>query len=406
MMNLIPSILKDNTNFRLLFLSGVLSQLGGFITDTAVSLHLYRLTGKDAFFLGLARGANVFSFFIGNIFGGALGVKHAKNKILIFCEVIRIPITLLLLLLKDPYLIILTTASIGFFTGIFSPSKRSLSNDLVKKEEIDLAQSVNSTSMAFIHLVAPMSAAILFDKIGFDNILYLDVLSYLLGTLLLAKISMALTDREPALIDPKEATNLQLIFEGFQQTVKDPVIRSIFFNGVTSGFVVGFLISLLLPYVDNLYPNGEQAYGILLSLFGCGGLLGGSLFIKLRNKINYGKIIFGTHALESVLLIIWLQIEHLYLSSILFFFWGIFVFTRLTSQFSFISNKREEILHTRLFSGVELSFMLPNVFGSIFAGILIKYFTVNIILSYVGILFIGVTLARFLFGETRELLKN
>jgi DHA3 family macrolide efflux protein-like MFS transporter len=405
-MSFVPSILRNNLNFRLLFLSGVLSQLGGFITDTAVSLHLYRLTNKDAFFLGLARGVNVFSFFLGNIFGGALGVKYPKNKILIFCELIRIPITLLLLVLNNPYLIILVTASIGFFTGIFSPSKKSLSNDLVKKEEIDLAQSVNSTSMAFIHLVAPMSAAILFDKIGFDNILYLDIISYIIGTLLLAKISMALTDREPVMIDPKEATNLQLIFEGFQQTVKDPVIRSIFLNGVTSGFVVGFLISLLLPYTDGLYANGEQAYGILLSLFGCGGLLGGFLFIKLRDKINYGKIIFGTHALESILLVIWLQIDHLYLSSILFFFWGVFVFTRITSQFSFISNKRDEILHTRLFSGVELSFMLPNVFGSIFAGILIKYLPVETILLYVGFLFIGVTLVRFLTGETRELLKN
>lgn len=403
-MTVIPSILIKNRDFKLLFWSGVLSQLGGFITDTAVSLHLYKLTNKNAFYLGIARGANVFSFFLGNIFGGALGVKTSKRKILLFCELIRIPITLLLLIFENPYLIIFSTALIGFFTGIFSPSKKSLSNDVVEKNEIDLAQSINSSSMAFIHLVAPMSAAILYEQLGFDQILYMDVVSYILGFILLFQISQLPKTKEKNQQDGNSGY-LALILEGFQQGYKDKVIRSIYFNGVVSGFIVGFLISLLLPYADKLYPDAEKAYGLLLSLFGLGGIFGGFLFMKLKDRFNYGKIIFRAHAGESLLLIIWLQIQNLYLSSVLFFIWGVFVFTRLTAQFSFISNKREEVLHTRLFSGVELSFMLPNVIGSICASLLINHFTVNYILTFTGFLFIIITFLRYVLKETEELLK-
>lgn len=404
----IPRLLKKNANFRYLFSAGVLSQLGGFVTDTAVSLHLYRITNKEAFYLGIARGINVFAFFLGNIFGGAWGVQYRKKNILIFCEVIRIPITLTLLFVEKPLFIILATGAIGFFTGVFSPSKKSISNDVVEKNEIDMAQSLNSTSMAFIHLVAPMSAAILYDKVGFHNILYMDIASYAVGIFLLLKVSDQFIRKESTQVPGnfEKETSITLIKEGLAFAIKDRAIRSIYLNGVVSGAIVGSLISLLLPYVDIVYGNGEKTYGVLLSLFGLGGVFGGTLFLKLKSKFAYGKIIFSSHFLESLLLIIWLQVRSIYISSLLFFIWGIFVFTRLTAQFSFVSNRRPENLHTRLFSGIELSFMLPNVAGSILAGVLIKYHSAENILTIAGVLFILLTTVRFALKETESLLKE
>lgn len=402
---MIPKTILNNPNFGYLFSAGLLSQLGGFITDTSVALHLYRITDKNAIYLGLVRGINVFAFFLGNLIGGALGVKTSNKKILVFCEIIRIPLTISLLLFSSPAFIVLCTGLIGFFTGIFSPIKKSYSNVLVGKEEIDSAQSLNSTSMAFVHLVAPMAAALLYDHIGFDFIIGFDIVTYLLGIILLFKIIEQPNQNELS-NSHKDQKSIELIKEGIKFTFNDGSIRCIFFNGVVSGLIVGFLISLLLPYLDTLYDNQESIYGILLSLFGLGGLIGGPLFLKLSKKINTGKVIVVSHLIESLLLLLWLQVENLILASFVFFIWGIMVFTRLTGQFSFVSKYRETAKHTRLFSSIEISFLLPNVLGSFLASFLVNHYSAKSLLTFMGITFIIITAIRLVMKDTKSLIEE
>lgn len=383
----------------------MLSQLGGFITDTAVALHLYRITDKNAIYLGLVRGINVFAFFLGNLIGGALGVKTSNKKILVFCEIIRIPLTISLLLFSTPVFIVLSTGLIGFFTGIFSPIKKSYSNVLVGKEEIDSAQSLNSTSMAFVHLVAPIAAALLYEHIGFNFIIGFDIVTYFLGIILLIRI-IEQPNQSELVNSHKDQKSLELIKEGISFTFNDASIRCIFFNGVVSGLIVGFLISLLLPYLDTLYENQESIYGILLSLFGLGGLIGGPLFLKLSKKINTGKVIVGSHLIESLLLLLWLQVENLILASSVFFIWGVMVFTRLTGQFSFVSKYRETEKHTRLFSSIEISFLLPNVLGSFLASFLVNHYSAKSLLTFMGITFIIITAIRLVLKDTKSLIEE
>lgn len=402
---MIPKTILNNPNFGYLFSAGLLSQLGGFITDTAVALHLYRITDKNAIYLGLVRGINVFAFFLGNLIGGALGVKTSNKKILVFCEIIRIPLTISLLLFSTPVFIVLSTGLIGFFTGIFSPIKKSYSNVLVGKEEIDSAQSLNSTSMAFVHLVAPIAAALLYEHIGFNFIIGFDIVTYFLGIILLIRI-IEQPNQSELVNSHKDQKSLELIKEGISFTFNDASIRCIFFNGVVSGLIVGFLISLLLPYLDTLYENQESIYGILLSLFGLGGLIGGPLFLKLSKKINTGKVIVGSHLIESLLLLLWLQVENLILASSVFFIWGVMVFTRLTGQFSFVSKYRETEKHTRLFSSIEISFLLPNVLGSFLASFLVNHYSAKSLLTFMGITFIIITAIRLVLKDTKSLIEE
>ena len=398
-MKIFPKLLSDNKDFAKLFYAGCISELGGFLTDTAIALHLYNLTNQNPVFLGIARASYIFFFLIGNLFGGALGNQFSKKKILIFCEAMRIPLSLSLLFLKSPEIIILINAFIGIFTGAFSPSKKSLGNDLVEINQVNLVQSYFSTAMAMFHLIAPMLAAYVYTQFGFNKIIYFDFFSYLIGVFLLIRIA----SKEKLI--KEELGVIQLIKEGLDYSIKNYAMRAVFLNGVISGLSIGFLISLLLPYLDQIFSAPSKMYGTLLSLFGLGGICGGVCFLTLNKYISKGKIIFYLNLVESSILLIWLQVQGPILSSLLFFIWGVFVFARLTAQMSLISNDSPKELQNRLFSVIEVSFMLPNVIGSLLASYLVTIHSAQNILLGVGVFFFLATLIRFPLKETRELLK-
>ncbi|MGB0453385.1 MAG: MFS transporter [Bacteriovoracaceae bacterium] len=396
---MIPALLTKNKNFRKLFIAGLCSELGGFVTETAIVLHLYQISGQDPFYMGLSRGVFILLFFIGSLLGGSLSSKFAIKKILITCELIRIPLTLTLLFFKDPLTVILANSSIAFFTGVFSPNKKSFINLLVKPEETKKAQAIHSTSFAIIHLVAPIIATLLFTKIGFQSIVVFDIISYLLGSFILLSI----------LYEKKKDLTQTSFFETFKRgmhySFKSYPIRAMNLNGLFCGLTVGVLLSMLLPYFETISDKPNEVYGLSISLFGLGGLLGGAAFLYLLKFFKAGKIIFTSVFLENLIFLVWVFQSSEFVSLFLFLCWGLVVFIRVSGQFGLVSEIVESKLQPQVYSAIEVSFMVPNVLGALIAGFLSKTYPPTDILTVTAIFVMVITILRIFVRSTKELVK-
>ncbi|MBT7610414.1 MAG: MFS transporter [Bacteriovoracaceae bacterium] len=396
-----PNVLKL-PNFRRLFLSGFFSEMGSFITETALMLFVFQISGQNKAYLGITRAAFLTFLTLGSILGGPLGQKYNRKKILIFSNLCRIPLMISLIFSSHLILIIAVNSLIAFFTGLYNPSRHTMVNDLVPPKDIPSANSIFSSTMAILHIVGPFVGAFAFTYFnGITEVLSFDLFTYFIGVFLLMKINY----HPPKNINEniEEHNFFTEINNALKLVLKRLDLISLYLNCIVGGLCIGVLIPLLLPFVTEVLHQGQRQYGILLSIFGLGGIVGAISSSKLSQYLKPGKIVTYCICLEAIIMNVWIQVHHYYFSLIVIFIWGVFVFLRLPSQLNYLSLTVETKFLTRAHSLLDLSFVIPNIAGGIFIGYLGNSFTAQKLLEIVGIAFLIMTIPRFFLKEMKAL---
>ena len=127
--------------------------------------------------------------------------------------------------------------------------------------------------MATLHLICPFLGAYLYSFFGgIREIITFDLLTYFLGIGLLSQMFFKQEAREK-----KTQLSSKILKMALASANSRPDIIGILVNTAAAALAVGVLIPLILPFViDNLGGN-ETDYGLMMSLFGVGGILGGLL---------------------------------------------------------------------------------------------------------------------------------
>lgn len=393
-------------SFRSLYIAGLTSELGSFITDTAIMLFVFALSAHDKSTLGITRAVFLFCITIGSLIGGPLGVRFPKRNLLIMSEVLRIPLVISLFFIHHVPFVIIANGMIGFFTGIYNPSRQSLINEIVPENKIKAANSLFGSTMAVLHLVGPLVGASLYSFTKrVDEVLFLDIFTYIIGIYFLLQIKHFNVQHS----EKNNKTFLQNLrydfVEGFRYVKTRPDVFVILSSTVILGFGIGVLIPLLLPYTLEVLGKGETEYGIGISLFGLGGIIGGYLSHKLNNKFPAGKIFAATLILEGLNFFVWLYSTIFWLNCIALIIWGIIVFVRIPSELNYFSTTVDKEFLSRIHSFFDLSFVVPNITAGMFVAWVIQYTsTFNVLLGASIIMMIFIFLQFFTRGM-REILK-
>ncbi len=398
---MLPNILKY-PNFRKLYFAGLFSELGSFVTETALMLAVFEVSGNDKSLLGLARAVFLIMLTIGNLVGGSLGEKYNKRSLLLFSNYIRIPIVASLFFAGNATTYILADGLIAFFTGIYNPTRQSLTNDIVPGEDISKANGLFGSTFAILHIIGPFLGAYLFTHFrGLNEVLSFDLFTYFIGIFLIGSIS------HKKVSSTSESTNvLSDTTDGLKFVFKRKDLFALITTSSSAGFCIGFLIPLFLPYFVEVMGLNERSYGIALSFFGLGGLIGGWLGGVLSKKYYIGRIIIISICLEPIMMLIWLQAKSFPLSCFIIFIWGIIVLVSMTNQLNYVSHKVETKYMTRVFSLIDLSFVAPNIISGILVSIFGKFYTTLEILNFVSILFFIMIFPRLFFKDMRLLLNT
>ena len=141
--NIRNSIRELGVPYRLLFVSGVLSDIGGFSTVTALQVHISKLTGGNASFMGLISVATLLPMIIAAPIGGVWAERGNRRTIMVLNDLIRIPLVLLMATTQSVPLLLLLHAGICACTALFMPSRQSLIPELVPSEHLLFANSLS-----------------------------------------------------------------------------------------------------------------------------------------------------------------------------------------------------------------------------------------------------------------------
>lgn len=398
----LPQVLKLK-NYSRLYYAGFSSELGAFITETALMLLVFELSQKNNAWLGITRAVFLISLTLGSLSGGPLGQIFNRKLILITSYFIRLPAIAAIFFFEDVVFIVLMNAVIAFATGIYNPSRQALINELVPAKHIREANALFGSTMAILHLIGPFVGASLFVYFaGIHEILAFNILTYALGIYLLLKIIY----HPPKPIESNSKSFLFQLNDGLKKMWQREDLRALLTNSLFAGFCVGVLVPLLLPFTTQVLGQPETSYGLLLSFFGLGGLIGGYLSKKLSDSFEAGKIIVVSICMEPILMFLWILAPFFLLNLVVFFFWGMSVFIRIPSQLNYLSESIETDYLTRAHSLLDMSFVVPNILGSIVIGMLGNIYGPKMILSFTATFFFFVIYPRLFTKSVQALYQS
>jgi MFS family permease len=346
--------------YYLLLLASLLSDIGSYTTQTAVTLYVFRLSGQNAVYMGLSTLANLLPYGLASPLGGVLAERYSRKWVMIANDVIRLPLVLLLGATTSLWVILGLQACVSASTAAFTPSRQSILPELVPERHLTLANSLSGGALSLVHVLGPvLGAALYIAGDGLRWAVLLDAFSYVASALLLLAISYR---RRPGA--PSGASMLADVVGGLRYARGAPDLVQLLLLSLAAGAAVGIMMPLLRPFVSEALAGSDATYAQLVGAFGAGGLLGPFAAYLAGRRLGPGRVVLLGCLAEAALMFIWTQVGHPAWSSAILFVWGVIIFAVIPNQHTYLQTTVDPEYLGRTFALLDQCTMLPQILGA------------------------------------------
>ncbi|MGF7430445.1 MFS transporter [Thermoanaerobacterium thermosaccharolyticum] len=333
-------VLLSNSNFMLYIIGYVISGIGTRLTTIAISSKILYLTNSGLSLSATLMLEGIPSFLLG-LFAGNVVDKMRKKNILMILYILFAFTSFGLIFANDMSLIYIISLINGILTSFEYPARSSIVPLLVDKDHLLEANSIRSSLSSINMIVGYSIGGIIVSIFGNDVSFLIDSLTFIIIAILIAFIRIdekAQEDKSENIFDDVSKTINNIVSEikqgiGF---IKDSrIIRQVINLNLLSTLIISMQTPLVYIFVKN-YLGGEKLLaarsGMLFSLAGVGGLIGGILINSIGKKFNNISIMTTVLLFDGITLIAFSNSKIFLLSSILFTFLGVIfvVFETLT----------------------------------------------------------------------------
>jgi DHA3 family macrolide efflux protein-like MFS transporter len=368
------------------FLVGqTVTTFGSMLVQYAIMWHL-TLTTKSGLVLALAA---VFGFLpqaIVSIFAGVWADRVNRKLMIIFSDAAIALATLGLALLMlsgvdDLWLIFAVMAVRSIGSGVQMPAISALLPQLVPGDQLMRVNGINSSVQSSLTILAPVAAAGVYASMSLTGILFIDVVTAVIGVSLLATVKVPTLGRAASSDKPSYFADLK---DGIQYTFNHDLVRWV--------LVIFAIVFLLIVAPSNLSPLmlvrtfGDEVWmlTVLELSFGVGMVLGGALIAIFASKLDRLSTIIGTSIAFGVMAIAMGFTTNLILFYGLFFLIGLTVPAFSTSAFTLLQETVEPERQGRVFGFVGIVMSLAMPIGMAILGPLADVVSVELLLIVTG----------------------
>jgi MFS family permease len=268
-------------DFFLLWAGQSTSVLGDQFYNIAQAWLVLKLTG-DPLALGTVLAVGGVASAIFTAIGGAITDRISPRKVMLISDSIRLCLGAFLALqvftgTLQVWMIYVYSLIGGIVSGVFGPASMSIAPRLVPEEDLQAGNSVMQGSMQLLRFVGPAMAGALiaaFPKanVGVGLAMAFDALTFIAS---IVTLWMMKTGGEVIAHQRSEANVWQSILDGVRYMVKDQFLRTLFALLVVANFAFGGTVLVGVPYLaDTRFPGGAVAFGVIMSGYAGGNLLG------------------------------------------------------------------------------------------------------------------------------------
>ena len=368
------------------FLVGqTVTAFGSFLVQYAIMWHL-TLSTKSGGVLALAA---VFGFLpqaIVSIFAGALADRvNRKMMIIISDSAIALSTlglaALMLSGVKDLWLIFLVMAVRSVGAGVQMPAVSALLPQIVPTEQLMRINGINSTIQSVLGLLAPVAAAAVYAYVSLEAILFIDVVTAIIGLSLLAFVPVPTLERAASADKPSYFTDLK---DGLSYIFGNPLVRWVMAIFAIVFFLIVAPSNLSPLMVVRNFGNEVWMLTVLEISFGVGMAIGGALMAFIGPKLDRLNTIVATSIIFGILAVGMGFTTNLILFYVLFFIIGVVVPAFSTSAFTLLQETVEPERQGRVFGflGIVMSVAMP--IGMAVLGPLADVVSVELLLIITG----------------------
>jgi len=357
-------------NYRLFFSGQVLSLVGTWMTTTATSWLVYRLTGS-ALLLGVVGFAGQFPAFLFGPFAGIVVDRQNRHRLLVTTQALSMGQSCALAALTlSGRITIAWIVGLQIFQGIVNafdmPGRQAFLIEMIEhKEDLGNAIALNSSMVNVARLAGPSIAGFIIAASSEGWCFLIDAVSY--SAVIVALLMMRVARR------PKPASRRRVVEEfkeGFAYAFGFMPIRAVItLLAIVS--LMGVPYSVLMPiFAGEILGGGPHTLGFLMTAAGCGALTGAVWLAARKSVLGLGRMIPVAAALFGGGLVAFSFSRSLWLSMPLLVVTGFGFIVQMASSNTILQTIVDDEKRGRVMSFYMMAFLGTAPFGSLMAGAL------------------------------------
>jgi len=269
-------------NYRIYWAS-MMAQMGAMnMQMVARSLLMYDIS-KSAVLLGAVALAFALPMILLSLYGGVIADRLQKRNIIIAGQaalcLMSLSIGLIITFGSISWVHLIAAGVIqGTIMALMMPSRQAIVPEIVGREELMNALSLNAAGMNINRLFAPVVAGFMVEVTGFDTLYYTMAGLYIVATLIMLRLPKTGT------MSLRGGGALREALAGLEYVRRNTTVLILLLITLV-GTILSMPYMFLLPiFTTDIWHVGPGGYGMLMSVSGAGALVGSLVLASLSNR--------------------------------------------------------------------------------------------------------------------------
>ncbi|MCY3849612.1 MAG: MFS transporter [Acidimicrobiaceae bacterium] len=278
-------------NYRLMWISAVVSSTGRWFQVLAIPLIVYDLSGQSAGWVGLSGFAQMLPVALLCPFAGAVADRYPRRTILILTQSAQSVVALVFVLMwfgdvRSPGAYVAVSILAGTTSGLNLPAWQAFVSELVPRDTLMSAVTLNSAQFNMSRMLGPSLAGLVIAQWGPGWAFLLNAASFL------AVIAALVSLRLPR-IQVEVDGRLRPLSE-FAQTLVYTRAKAGISTAVFVGAVIGFFgitaQQMSIVVAEDVFGQGERGFGWMLSSAGVGAVVASPIVAEAARRFERSRI--------------------------------------------------------------------------------------------------------------------
>lgn len=291
-----PLKLFRNQTFRSLWIAALASNFGGLVQAVGAAWLMTSLSDSQNM-VALVQGSVALPIMIFSLLAGVFADNFDRRRVMLIAQGFMFVVSIILTVLAftdllTPWTLLTFTFLIGCGTALHNPSWQATMGDIVSREELPAAVSLNSMGFNLMRSIGPAAGGAIVAIAGAAAAFLVNALSYVAIILALLRWKSPPLDTHL----PREPFG-SAFSAGLRYVAMSPNLLRVILRGFLFGLSAIALLALLPVVVREILNSTAFVYGIMLGCFGIGAVGGALLNARLRNRFTNEIIARGAFAL-------------------------------------------------------------------------------------------------------------
>jgi MFS family permease len=272
--------LLRNARFLRLWIGQGTSFVGDAVSMVALVVLVVEITGS-ASAVGGALLARLLPT-IASPLAGVLADRVDRRIVLVASDLARAVLVLGLVFARDLTAIYVLVFLMGLARTVFNPTVRAAFPSVVGGGDLTRANAIISGTFSTSIMVGPALGGLLVASIGIDAAFLADAVTYLISAILLSTVPLPHPRRE----SEEEEGFVRDLRSGFGYLLGARVPLAIVIGAFLTILTINATVPAEVFLAKETFGAGDAGYGLLVSLWGGGMVLGSAMMAVLGNRIN------------------------------------------------------------------------------------------------------------------------